>query len=158
MGSYPGNHYLDGQPETAILQWSRFMCNYYQKSPTQATCAVDNVADAYRPQEYIRGAAQHILCAKNDNMLGDDVLYSKLNDRQKEEFYGLAPWKAMNYALFQYNQMNVAKASEYRSHPESHECHMIYEVDEIGYAHLYPELVEGTPTNEGIKNILYLNN
>ena len=159
LGSYAdGSSEFFAPQQGKTLTWGNFMCNYYQKSSTQATNAVGTITDAYRPQEYIRGARQHILRAKNDNLLGDDVPYDKLNDMQKSEFYGLAPWKAMNYAIFQYNQLSVAKASEYRSFPESHQCHMIYKVDDIGYAHEYPELVEGTPTNEGIKNILLLNN
>lgn len=169
MGSYPSsNQYLAGQSPKAVLQWSSFMCNYYQKSPDQLTCAIGDITDAYRPQEYIRGARQHILRAKNDNLIGNDVDYDRqLTDRQKEEFYGLAPWKAMNYAIWKYNQLGVATGSEYHSFPESHVCHMVYEVDDIGYAHLYPELVpchvsakypDGVATNEGVKNILYLNN
>lgn len=159
LGAYAGSsHFFDPQPEKANLQWSNFMCNYYQKSPTQATNAVSNIADNYRPQEYIRGSRQYILCAKNDNMLGDEVPFEQLDAKLQEEFYGLAPWKAMNYAIYQYNESSVAKASEYRSFPESHQCQMIYSVDPIGYAHLYPQLVAGTPTNEGVKNILYLNN
>lgn len=156
------------QDPKSKLKWTNFMCNYYQKTPTQATFAVGgHSAYVYCPQEYIRGARQHVLRAKNDNMLEDDVPYEKLNDRQKEEFYGLAPWKAMNYAIYQYNMMEVATTAEYKSFPESHQCHMMYEVDDIGYAHRYPLLVAcpndsdgkpGVPTNQGVNNILLLNN
>lgn len=150
-----------------VLSWGRFMCNYYQHNFNQSTNAVAAIADKYRPQEYIRGARQHILRAKNDNLLSDDMPYDKLSAMQKEEFYGLAPWRAMNYAIYQYNQMSVAQASEYHSFPESHKCHMMYGVDNIGYAHRYPQLVAcpdgddgkpGVPTNQGVKNILLLNN
>lgn len=169
MGSYPAgvSSYLAPQGEKAVLKWSNFMCNYYQKTPTQATNAVGTIADNYRPQEYIRGARQNVLRAKNDNLLGDDVPYDKLDEGQKEQFYGIAPWKAMNHAIYQYNQLPVAKASEYRSFPESHECHMYYQVEDIGYAHRYPQLVAcpldaegnlGVPTNQGVKNLLLLNN
>lgn len=158
LGSYAtGNTFF--APQTGVLlQWGRFMCNYYQHNFDQATNAVGNITDNYRPQEYIRGARQHILRAKNDNLLGDDVPFDKLNAMQKEEFYGLAPWKAMNYAIYQYNQMSVARASEYHSFPESHQCHMAYTVDNVGYAHRYPLLVPGTATTGGVKNILLLNN
>lgn len=154
-------------PQTGkLLQWGRFMCNYYQHNFDQATNAVSGITDNYRPQEYIRGARQHILRAKNDNLLDDDMPFDKLSAMQREEFYGLAPWKAMNYAIYQYNQMSVAKASEYHSFPESHQCHMMYKVDDVGYAHRYPLLVScplvdgqpGVPSNQGIKNILLLNN
>lgn len=165
LGSYPGGSdaYLAPQPAKAQLKWSSFMCNYYQKSPTQSTNAIGSISDNYRPQEYIRGARQHVLRAKNDNLIGDDIPYSKLSATQKEEFYGLAPWKAMNYAINQYNKMSVATASEYHSFPESHQCHMWYQVDPIGYAHCYPQLVQcteagGVPSNQGVRNILLLNN
>ncbi|MBQ0022821.1 MAG: hypothetical protein KBT29_06235 [Prevotellaceae bacterium] len=157
LGSYAGDNYFF-DPQIGTLKWGRFMCNYYQKSPTQATKAVGDNADNYRPQEYIRGVRHGILRAKNDNMIGDDVPYNKLDAGQKEEFYGLAPWKAMNYAIYQYNQMSVATSSEYHSFPENHKCMMKYEVDSRGYWYIYPQLVEGTATNEGVKNILYLNN
>lgn len=159
--------YLEPQGEKVKLEWSRFMCNFYQKSPEQKTTAIGTATNKYRPQEYIRGARQHILRAKHDNMIADDTPYDKLNDRQKEEFYGLAPWKAMNYAIFQYNQTTPARVSEYHYHQESHQCHMNYTVDNVGYAHLYPQLVAcpedadgkiGLPTNQGVNNILYLNN
>lgn len=165
LGSYASNattHFF--APQTAkVLDWGRFMCNYYRHDYNQATCAVGATPDAYRPQEYIRGARQHILRAKNDNLLGDEIPYDKLSDMRKEEFYGLAPWKAMNYAIFRYNQTPVALASEYHSFPESHQCHMFYQVDPVGYAHLYPQLVPctepgGLPSNQGVKNILLLNN
>lgn len=161
LGSYAAGsqgNFFDPQNKKVALNWGRFMCNYYQHNYNQATNAVGSTVDDYSPQEYIRGARQHILRAKNDNLIGDDVPYDKLSGMQKEEFYGLAPWKAMNYAVFQYNQMSVALASEYHSYPESHQCHMVYKVDDIGYAHLYPQLVAGTPTTGGVKNILLLNN
>lgn len=167
LGSYATGNTFFAPQTTRILQWGRFMCNYYQHNFDQATNAVGSIADNYRPQEYIRGARQHILRAKNDNLLGDDVPFDKLSAMQKEEFYGLAPWKAMNYAIYQYNQMSVAWASEYHSFPESHQCHMAYTVDNVGYAHRYPILVAcpdgddgkpGVPTNQDVKNILLLNN
>lgn len=170
LGSYASGvePFFAPQDPEAKLVWTNFMCNYYQKTPTQATNAVGNVVDKYRPQEYIRGARQHILRAKNDNMLDDETPYDKLKtDTQKENFYGLAPWKAMNYAIYQYNKMEVATTSEYKSYQESHQCHMMYQVDDIGYAHRYPLLVAcpngddgkpGVTTDQGVKNILLLNN
>lgn len=171
LGSYASGvePFFAPQDPEVKLKWTNFMCNYFQKTPTQLTFAVGGHSEyVYRPQEYIRGARQHVLRAKNDNLLEDEVPYDKLNDRQKEEFYGLAPWKAMNYAIYQYNLMEVAaNSSEYKSFPESHQCHMMYEVDDIGYAHRYPQLVAcpldddgklGMPTDQGVKNILLLNN
>lgn len=166
LGSYAStatSHFFDPQKGN-LLEWGNFMCNYYRHDDyNQKTNAVGNTADNYRPQEYIRGARQHILRAKNDNILDNEVPYDELTPMQQKEFYGLAPWKAMNYAIFQYNQLPVAMASEYRSFPESHQCHMFYQVESIGYAHLYPQLVpctytNGLPTNEGVRNILLLNN
>ena len=171
LGSYAGGvePFFAPQDPKARLEWTNFMCNYYQKTPTQATFAVgENSTYVYRPQEYIRGARQHILRAKNDNMLDDDTPFEMLkSETQKEEFYGLAPWKAMNYAIYQYNRTEVATTPEYKSFNESHQCHMMYQVDDIGYAHRYPQLVAcpdgadgnpGVPTNQGVKNILLLNN
>lgn len=160
LGSYASGRSSDFFAPQADEQliWSNFMCNYYQHSFDQATYAVGGATiDRYRPQEYIRGARQHVLRAKNDNLLGDDIPYDKLTETQKEEFYGLAPWKAMNYAIYQYNK-TVEDLHEYHSIREEHRCMMKYEVSSIGYAHLYPELVSGTPTDEVGKNILYLNN
>lgn len=158
LGSYAGGSTFFAPQISKELSWGRFMCNYYQHNFDQATNAVGPIPDNYRPQEYIRGARHHILRAKNDNLLAEGVPYDKLSAMQKEEFYGLAPWKAMNHAIYQYNQTSVAKASEYHSFPESHQCHMVYEVDNVGYAHRYPQLVSGTATNGGVKNILLLNN
>lgn len=165
LGSYhaSANTQFFAPQNTKTLDWGRFMCNYYRHDHNQTTYAVGSIPDAYCPQEYIRGARQHILRAKNDNLLGDEIPYAELSSMQKEEFYGLAPWKAMNYAIFRYNQMAVALASEYHSSPESHQCHMFYQVDPVGYAHLYPQLVPctepgGLPSNQGVKNILLLNN
>lgn len=158
LGSYATSNTFFAPQTGNMLQWGRFMCNYYQHNFDQATNAVGNITDNYRPQEYIRGARQHILRAKNDNLLGDDVPFESLKGQQREEFYGLAPWKAMNYAIYQYNQTSVARASEYHSFPESHLCHMAYNVDDVGYAHRYPLLVVGEATMSGVKNILLLNN
>ena len=79
------------------------MCNYYDVEKSPQTNAVGDIADAYQPQQYIRGSKSHILKAKNDYLLNSAEEYEKLKDYMKKEIYGLAPWKAMNYAIANYN-------------------------------------------------------
>ena len=127
---------------SAKLTWGRFMANYYDTELSPGTTAVGGVADAYRPQEYIRGAHSYILKAKNDNLLSDEVDYEekiKPNPLMVEGYYGLAPWKAMNYAIYQYNLVGAQVK-------DAHNCTGHFVNDNVGYAHTYPRLVSGAPT------------
>ena len=67
----------------------------------------------------------------------------------KKEMYGLAPWKAMNYAIWKYNQSEIGK---------KYPCTMKYQASSVGYAHLYPTLITGAPSVESSWNPLIQNN
>lgn len=115
-------------------KWGAFMCNFYDTRLSPGTNAVGSIADDYSLWEYIRGRDSHILKAKNDNLLDEEVPIEKVinDDVRVIEFYGLAPWKAMNYAIYKYNQ----------EHP-SQKCDAHYVPDPSGYSHRYPTLVAG---------------
>lgn len=130
--------------------WGRFMCNYYDKELSKNTNAVGNIADKYSPLEYIRGRDSYILKAKNDNLLQGEVTFGSLKSvAQRYAYYGLAPWKAMNYAIFRYNQTSAGT---------THACTAHYENNSTGYVHKYPELLPGVPTTEQYANPLEQNN
>ena len=131
------------------LTWGTFMCNYYDVEKSPSTHAVGSTADAYLPQQYIRGSKSHILKAKNDYLLSASDDYDKLNANMKQAIYGLAPWKAMNYAIAKYNESKTGKA---------YPCQMHYQASETGYSHLYPALVSGAPTLDEKANPLKQNN
>lgn len=121
--------------------WGVFMCNYYNKDShdvSKNAVAVGSTADDYSVLEYIRGRQSRILRAVYDNMLSREVMFSTLSNQQIEEYYGLAPWKAMNYAIYKYNTEGKG-----RDYP----CKVHYEVNENGYDHLYPYLTSGAPTD-----------
>lgn len=119
------------------ISWGRFMCNYYDKQLSPAANAVSTTTDNYNRLEYIRGAKTFVLKAKNDNLLAEEVAWTKLNASQQEAYYGLAPWKAMNYAIYRYNS----------SYGSTHKCTMHYEYNTTGYDHQYPVLVSGQCAN-----------
>lgn len=136
------------QPVRNIV-WGTFMCNYYDAEKSPATNAVGSTADSYAPQQYIRGGKSHILKAKNDYLLGPDADYNALSANMKKEIYGLAPWRAMNYAISRYNASAVGL---------KYPCLMHYEASAVGYAHLYPVLKSGAPVVEESWNPLIQNN
>ena len=154
LGAYadPEDRFLAPQSGKS-LSWGRFMVNYYDITRSPGTTAVGGVADAYSPLEYIRGAHSYVLKAKNDNLLSDDVPYDKLASAlMKEGFYGLAPWKAMNFAIWRYNQDGHVVS-------EPHNCLGHYENDVTGYAHAYPVFVAGEPDDScQAWNVLIQNN
>lgn len=154
LGRYtdPSKPFLAPLPGTKPT-WGRFLVNYYDITLSPGTTAVGGVADAYAPQQYIRGAHSYVLKAKNDNLLSDDIPFDKLTSPQmKEGFYGLAPWKAMNYAIWRYNQDGAVVS-------EPHNCLGHYVNDAVGYAHTYPHLVEGEPDASAQQwNVLEQNN
>lgn len=132
------------------VSWGRFMCNYYDKELSKNTNAVGNIADLYSPLEYIRGRSSYILKAKNDNLLGGEISFGTLKTvEQRYAYYGLAPWKAMNYAIYRYNQTSVGS---------THKCNAHYENNSTGYVHKYPELKANEPTQEQYDNPLEQNN
>ena len=131
------------------MVWGTFMCNYYDVEKSPGTNAVGSIADAYAPQQYIRGGKSHILKAKNDYLLGAGVDYNKLSSNMKKEIYGLAPWKAMNYAIAKYNSSTIGT---------KYPCQMQYQTSSVGYTHLYPTLVDGAPAENASWNPLVQNN
>ncbi len=154
LGAYATGATAFLAPQTgAKPTWGRFLVNYYDITLAPGTTAVGGVADAYGPKEYIRGAHSYVLKAKNDNLLSDDVPFDKLGTPEmKEGFYGLAPWKAMNYAIWRYNQDGAVVA-------EPHNCLGHYVNDPEGYAHSYPVLVPGAPdASSEAWNVLEQNN
>jgi len=163
LGRYPSESQAYLAPQTAKkLSWSSFMVNYYDRTLSEDINAVGFTEDGngrysttrqYRQQEYIRGAESHILKAKNDNLLADSVPWEKVeeqnNDLMIEGYYGLAPWKAMNYAIWKYNQ----------DQSEPFTCKMHFVNDNDGYAHRYPILVSDAPGNScEAWNVLEQNN
>lgn len=126
--------------------WNRFMCNYYDTELSPGTNAVFTKADKYSPLEYIRGRESFILKAKNDNLLSGELTFGALKSKeQRLAFYGLAPWKAMNYAIVRYNQYGIAS---------THPCNAHYENNSTGYVHRYPVLLKNAPTEEQYGNTL----
>jgi hypothetical protein len=89
------------------------------------------------------------LKAKNDYLIGDNVDYYTLPENMKPEMYGLAPWKAMNYAIWKYNSSTIGT---------KYPCEMHYQSSTVGYTHLYPTLETGVPTEESNWNPLIQNN
>ena len=114
------------------VKWSDFMYCYYDIEKSPGTHAVGTLTDAYDYDEYVRGSRSHVLKAKNDYLIGDDVDMSLLSDDMKNEMYGLAPWKAMNLGIAKYNATAVGA---------KYPCQMQYQSSTVGYTHLYPTLV-----------------
>lgn len=109
-----------------------FMYNFYDVELSPGTNAVGTIADAYDYDKYIRGSKSHILKAKNDYMIGDNVDMKKLNENMKKEMYGLAPWKAMNQGIEKYNSSTIGT---------KYPCKMIFQTSTTGYTNQYPTLV-----------------
>jgi hypothetical protein len=84
-------------------------------------------------------------------MIGSGMKYSELTPYMKQEMYGLAPWRAMNYAIWMYNS-----STEGKRYP----CSMWYRTSDVGYTHLYPTMYSSTtaPDNVSSWNPLAQNN
>lgn len=137
----------------AYADWGRFMCNYYDKERSPGTSATADASDVYKPQEYIRGAKSHVLKAIYDYTIPDELPYKDLSAKQKEEMYGLAPWKALNYAIVQYNASTASGTVKV-----DHKCNMHFETSSVGYDNKYPSLKNGVPTDGTYANVLDQNN
>ncbi|MCQ2146133.1 MAG: hypothetical protein MJZ16_01310 [Bacteroidales bacterium] len=120
---------------TAKPAFVKFMCNYYDKSLSASTSAVGGIADDYSLLEYIRGSKTEILRAKNDYLTERVPMDVLLSRSDAADYYGLAPWHAMNYAIYKYN------ASWGANHP----CNAHYEANTTGYSHRYPSLESTAP-------------
>lgn len=136
--------------ELKDVYWGNFACNYYDTTLSPSAVAVtgattiwtekaeDNnyVPIAYNRRQYIRGVSTNILCAKNDNLVDVKTDWKTLKDNsQRASLYGVAPWRAMNYAIKKYND----DASILNK------CDMHYENNTMGYVHRYPVLVPLVP-------------
>lgn len=109
-----------------------FMYNYYDTELSPGTNAIGTTATTYDYDQYIRGAKSHVLKAKNDYLIGDEVDKTKLTANQLSEMYGLAPWKAMNQGIEAYNRTKTGQA---------YPCLMRYQVSAEGYTNRYPKLI-----------------
>lgn len=124
------------------IAWSNFACNYFDTEISRNAKAVtladgSTYNETYNRIQYIRGTITHIICAKNDYLVDKKMVWKDLSDMRKMEYYGVAPWRAMNYGIQRYN-------SEVK---EENKCLMHYEVDETGYNHRYPKLKPNAPTS-----------
>ena len=144
LGAYANsnNKFLAPQPDNQTLTWGRFMANYYDVTLSPEATAIGGIADNYRPQEYIRGRESWILKAKNDNMISGDIPFDKIpTEQMKRGYYGLAPWKAMNYAISQYNVPGGPIT-------DVHNCKSHFVNGDTGYSHTYPQRVFGEPNSD----------
>jgi len=154
LGAYLGSDQFFAPQTSKNITWGRFMVNYYDTGLSPGTNAVGSIPDAYKPRQYIRGSYSYILKAKNDNLIDDEVDWDKqLTDEMKRGYYGLAPWKALNYAIWSYNKVGDAV-----SIPQN--CMLHFENSSDGYVHRYPELVAGAPSEDYVAdwNVLEQNN
>lgn len=119
-----------------------FMCNYYDTTMSPSAHAVGETADDYSLLEYIRGSSTDILRAKNDYLVNGVPMSLLLAQANYQQYYGLAPWHAMNYAIYWYNANRGSK----------HPCKMLYESNKVGYKHQYPTLISGNSTYEYVKD------
>lgn len=142
---------ISDETELEEIKWGLVSCNYYDTELSPGSVAFHSPSgnlSAFHRLQYIRGSKTHILCAKNDFLVDSKTEWKKLAQQRKDELYGVAPWRAMNYGIFVYN-------STVRE--DIDRCKMHYEpATTVGYAHLYPELKTGllTAADEGSK---YLN-
>lgn len=131
------------------IKWGKVSCNYYDTELSPGAVAFHtpsgNLSYFHRLQ-YIRGSKTHILCAKNDFLIDSKTEWDKLEQERKDELYGVAPWRAMNYGIVVYN-------STVRE--DINRCKMHYEpASTVGYVHLYPELKSDVPASGQYLNVL----
>ena len=157
LGKYSDGSSQFFAPQTGKkLSWGNFMGNYYlmdrySNTVSEVVHAVGTIEDKYLPQQYIRGALAWVLKAKNDNLLSSDVTFDQLTSPlMRKGYYGLAPWKAMNYALYQYNEVGKQVS-------EAHNCKGHFVNDDTGYANVFPHMVVGEP-NSTLDNTGYSGN
>lgn len=135
--------------ELEEIKWGQVSCCYYDTELSPGSVAFHtssgNLSSFHRLQ-YIRGSKTHILCAKNDFLVDSKTEWKKLAQERKDELYGVAPWRAMNWGIYMYN-------STVRE--DINRCNMHYEpATTVGYAHLYPELMTGVPSSDQYLNVL----
>ena len=119
-----------------------FMCNYYDTTLSPDAKAVGSTDDDYSLLEYVRGRNSDIIRARNDYLTKDVPMFTLLSLSSYPLYYGLAPWHAMNYAIWWYNTNRGGK----------HPCNLHYESDTSGYRLCYPTLESGQPTSTYVKD------
>ncbi len=150
LGEYSGSEAFFA-PQTGTVEWGNFMCNFYDIDHSPNANAVGSTPDAYKRQQYIRGSKTYMLCAWNDRLVTDHEMLATLQKTSSfAGFYGLAPWKAMNYAIYRYNQSDMGSL---------YPCNAQYVKSSTdGYNHRYPVLTSGQPSVEASWNVLDLLN
>lgn len=118
-----------------------FIGNYYDKELSPSATAVGVAADNYSLREYIRGSKTDILRAKNDFLTTQVTMAQLLKQSNYEVYYGLAPWRTMNYAIYWYNKNRVTTQI-------NHPCTVHYENNSTGYSHQYPVLKDQDPATQ----------
>lgn len=108
-----------------------FKYNYYDTELSPGTNAIGTTATTYDYDLYVRGAKSHVLKAKLDHLIDPKVDKSRLSANILSEMYGLAPWKAMNQGIDDYNNTKVGGLVP---------CQMQYKMESEGFANRYPEL------------------
>lgn len=120
-------------------KWGSLMCSYYDITRSPQAKPVGGQDYTYLPQQYVRGLRTTSMCGLKDFLLERPGHYDHLTADQKIEFYGLAPWRAMNAAIYAFNQTALGQLTP---------CPVQFEMDEV-YTNRYPRLKAGKPT-EGI--------
>lgn len=120
-----------------------FIGNYYDIELSPDANAVGSTADDYSLREYIRGSKTDILRAKNDFLTTQVTMAQLLKQSHYEYYYGLAPWRVMNYAIYWYNRNKVTTQV-------NHPCTVHYENNTVGYAHQYPVLKAKAPEDASV--------
>ncbi len=142
-----GAEFLQSQGEFTELknvEYDNFACNYFDTTLSPSAIAVTGVTENYNRRQYIRGVSTNTLCAKNDYLVDLKTDWEhQLNAAQRKAYYGVAPWRAMNYAIQRYNSESE----------EVNRCLMHYENNTVGYDHRYPVLVPNAPTEDQCENI-----
>ncbi|MGN1263561.1 MAG: hypothetical protein ACI4TW_05945 [Prevotella sp.] len=149
LGGYSSGASEFFRPQTGKVTWGRFMCNYFDIDRSPDAVAVGGKSYVYPLQQYIRGTKTYIIRAVEDNLLttADDLAALEGSERLTR-IYGLAPWKAMNYAIYRYNISGIGAL---------YPCTVHYEISDT-YNHRYPVVTSGKPVVSSEWNVLELLN
>lgn len=137
LGKYTNGSKPFLAPQTGKVEWGNFMCNYYDMDKSPNASVVGNVkASQYQRQQYIRAVSSCVMAAWNDLLITDkEALEIVKQDAVKfNGFYGLAPYKALNYGIYRYNLSDMGK---------NYPCEAHYITN---YHHRYPILTSGKLT------------
>lgn len=150
LGEYTAGASQFFAPQVGKVIWGRFMCNYFDIDRSPNAVAVGGHGDyTYPLQQYIRGTKTYILRAVEDNLITSEADLEALKGKEAlTKIYGLAPWKAMNYAIYRYNNSPTGAL---------YPCTVHYKINDT-YNHRYPLLKSEKPTVESGWNVLDLLN